>query len=104
MRGSNNACHYTYVHGVHKGVNPRHRTHFRGATTGVHLQFALITQAIHGWSDALPMHFFVEGVLHNSENKDISRGETCGEYVVFTMNQRSDKLISHSNPMWLLRS
>ena len=75
--GRDNACHYVYVHGVHKGVNPCHKTHFKSATTNVHLQFALITQAIHGWSEALAMHFFlVERALHNSENKDRSVGTT----------------------------
>ena len=78
VRRSDNAHHYAYVHGVHKGVNPRHKTHFKSATTGVHLQFALITQAIHGWTEALAMHFFlVERALHNSENKDIRGGATC---------------------------
>jgi len=58
VRGSDNARHDVYVHGVHKGVNPHHKTHFKSATTGVYLQFALIMQAIHGWSEALAMHFF----------------------------------------------
>jgi len=75
VRRSDNARHYTYVYGAHKGVNPRHKTHFKSATTGVHLQFALITQAIHGWSE--DGFFLVERALHNSENKDISGGATC---------------------------
>jgi len=40
-------------------VSPRHKTHFKSATTGVHLQFVLITQAIHVWSGALAKHFFL---------------------------------------------
>jgi len=59
VRRSDNACHYMYVHGVHKGVNPHHKTHVKSATTGIHLQFALIMQAIHGWTEALAMHFFL---------------------------------------------
>jgi len=27
--GSDNARHHAYVHGVHKGANPRHKTHFK---------------------------------------------------------------------------
>jgi len=77
VRGSDNARHYAYVHGAHKGVNPRHKTHFKSAATGVHLQLALITRAIHGWSEALAMHFFLFKERHNSENKDISGGVTC---------------------------
>jgi len=59
VRGSNNARHYAYVHGMHQGVNRRHKTHFKSATTGIHLQFALITQVMHGWSEALAMRFFL---------------------------------------------
>jgi len=58
VRGSDNARQYAYAHGAHKGVNPCHKTHFKSATTGVHLQFALIMPAIHGWSEALEMHLF----------------------------------------------
>jgi len=36
VRGSDNARHYAYVHGVHKRVNPRHKTHFKSTTAGVH--------------------------------------------------------------------
>jgi len=57
VRRSDNARHDAYVHCAHKGVNPCHKTHFKSATTGVHLQFALIT--IHGWFEAPAMHFFL---------------------------------------------
>ena len=59
VRGSDNARHYAYVHDVHKGVNSHHKTHFKSVNVGIHLQFALITEAIHGWSEALAMHLFL---------------------------------------------
>jgi len=76
MHRSDNAHNYTYVVDVRKGLSPLLKTLFKSATTGVHLQFALITQAIHGWSEALVMHFLLKERC-TTQNKDVSGGATC---------------------------